>query len=203
MQLAPPEQFGRYAHRLTIESMANVQYIRGSGRRPKIMVPVFERERNTETLLYIDAYRTPFHGSTLTYLGGSSNSRYALRGAEKETLVGRARRHKTSPTMAGSRTHKKHNAETNHNGSHNNNRNNTQQQPNERNNRCKEGPKHRNGEARNTRTDTYQWCTSPPRSRRFASTRQQTKHGISRAVFTREHHENLQSCWLVSIDGVS
>ena len=57
------------------------------------MVPVFERERNTETLLYIDAYRTPFHGSTLTYLGGSSNSRYALRGAEKETLVGRARRH--------------------------------------------------------------------------------------------------------------
>ena len=57
------------------------------------MVPVFEREGNTEALLYIDAYRTSSDGSTLAYLGGSSNSRYALRGAEKETLVGRARRH--------------------------------------------------------------------------------------------------------------
>jgi len=40
----------------------------------------------------VHRYRTS-NGSTLTYLGGSSNSRYALRGAEKETLVGRARRH--------------------------------------------------------------------------------------------------------------
>ena len=63
------------------------------------MVPVFEREGNTEALLYIDAYRTSSDGSTLAYLGGSSNSRYALRGAEKETLVAVSYTHLTLPTI--------------------------------------------------------------------------------------------------------
>ena len=43
------------------------------------MVPVISRTENTEALLYIDAYRTSLNGCTLTFLGGYSNSRYALR----------------------------------------------------------------------------------------------------------------------------
>ena len=54
MQLAPPEQFGRYAHRTTIEPTANAQDVWGSERRPKMVVPVFNGTENSEALLYID-----------------------------------------------------------------------------------------------------------------------------------------------------
>ena len=83
MQLAPPEQFGRYAHRTTVEPTANAQDVWGSERRPKMVVPVFNGTENSEALLYINAYRTS-NGSTLTYLGACFNSRYAPRSAEME-----------------------------------------------------------------------------------------------------------------------
>ena len=98
------------------------------------MVPVFNGTENSEALLYINAYRTS-NGSTLTYLGACSNSRYAPRSAEIETLAGRVRRHPDLAYDGWLQNAQKHNAETNHNGSHNNNGNNPQQ-PNKRNNCC-------------------------------------------------------------------